>query len=113
MNNRELIEQVVTAFDANDVNAVLDHLSDDIAWEMLGDKTIHGKEAIREVFGAGVKTINSSVRHMLLDGDHAAVTGEVKCQAPDGTVFEMYYCDVYEISDGKVSRMITYPIVKK
>lgn len=114
MKNRELIEQVIAAFDANDITAILHYLSDDIEWEMLGDKTIRGKDAIRAIFsGGGVKTVASTVRHMILDGDRAAVTGEVKCQAPDGALFEMYYCDIYEISNDKISRMITYPIDKK
>jgi ketosteroid isomerase-like protein len=98
MNNRKVIEDVIAAFDANDVAAILNNMTDDVEWEMLGDATMSGKEAIRQ---------------MIIEGDQAAVTGEVKCEGPNGTLMDMYYCDIYELTDGKVSRMISYPINKK
>jgi len=114
MNNRKVIEDIVAAFDANDVDAILNNMTDDIEWEMLGDATMSGKDAIRQMFtGAETKMISSTKRHMIIEGDQAAVTGEVKCEGPNGTLMDMYYCDIYELTDGKVSRMISYPINKK
>ena len=57
--------------------------------------------------------LSSTKNHRIVDGDYAAVDGEVKCRAEDGKIIEMFYCDVYEPQNGKIKKMITYTVQKK
>jgi uncharacterized protein (TIGR02246 family) len=115
MDNREVVAAVVQAFNDNDTEAILQHMTDDVEWYILGDSVMTGKENIRTFFKSNpeIKVINCTQDHFLVDGDVASVSGEVECHSPDGKIVNMYYCDIYELAGSKVKKMITYGINKK
>jgi ketosteroid isomerase-like protein len=115
MTNKETIEKVIKAFENNDVAGILAQLTDDAEWQMLGDKTIKGKDAWRAFFAAHpeMTMVSSTTNHIIIDGDNAAVDGEVSCKDKDGKQFDMYYCDLYELQNAKVKKMVTYSVNKK
>ncbi|WP_350340154.1 nuclear transport factor 2 family protein [Paraflavitalea speifideaquila] len=57
--------------------------------------------------------VSSTKEHIIVDGDQVAVNGEVTCKGNDGKVFDMYYCDVYELNKGLIKNMTSYIITKK
>ncbi len=115
MTNKQTIENVIKAFEENNVEGILEQLTDDAEWHMLNDQTIKGKDAWRTFFGQHpeMTMVSSTTNHIIIDGDQAAVDGEVKCKDKDGNLFDMYYCDLYELRDAKVKKMVTYSINKK
>ena len=114
MENRQIIEVITKAFNDDDDETILKYMADDVEWHMLGDDVISGKENISLFFSKNpeIKVITCTQDHFLIDGDQASVSGEVQCQNQDGKVFDMYYCDIYELLDGKVKKMITYGVKK-
>lgn len=48
MSNREIITQVIAAFDNNDAETILTHMTDDVTWIMPGYETVSGKEAVKK-----------------------------------------------------------------
>ena len=38
MDNKTIIQEVINAFDSNDVTTLLNHVTDDIVWEMRDNK---------------------------------------------------------------------------
>ena len=114
MENRQIIEIITKAFNDDDDETILKYMADDVEWHMLGDDVISGKENISLFFSKNpeIKVITCTQDHFLIDGDQASVSGEVQCQNQDGKVFDMYYCDIYELLDGKVKKMITYGVKK-
>lgn len=113
MNNREIIEKVVAAFDDNDSEAILSYMTADIEWHMIGDEVISGKEAMKATFNMDMKMISSTKKHFIADGDQVMVDGEVVCGNEKGEQIEMYYCDIYELENGKVRKMYSYVINNK
>ncbi|MES2276504.1 MAG: nuclear transport factor 2 family protein [Bacteroidota bacterium] len=115
MDNKKVIAAIVQAFNDNDNEAILQYMTDDIEWHMLGDCILAGKQNIRDFFknNPEVKVLNCTQDHFLVDGDVASVSGEIQCHNPSGKDFNMYYCDIYELTGGKVKKMITYGINKK
>ena len=115
MNNKETIQQVIDAFDNNDVDSILDLVTDDVEWHMLGDQVISGKDKLREFFSknAGMKLLSSTKDHIIIEGDRAAVDGHVQCAGKNGEMADMYYCDVYELEKGKVKKIVSYTINKR
>lgn len=115
MSNKETIEKVIKAFENNDVEDILTQLTDDAEWQMLGDKTIKGKDNWRAFFAEHpeMTMVSSTTNHIIIDGDTAAVDGEVQCKDKDGNLFDMYYCDLYELQNTQVKKMITYSVNKK
>jgi len=115
MNNREVIEAVIKAFDKKDTPALLEYFTDNIEWNMLGDQVTKGKEAIRQMFAADHSSdmVGSTVSHLVVDGDTAVADGEVTMKNKDGNTSTYHYCDLYELVDGKVNKMVTYMVPKK
>jgi ketosteroid isomerase-like protein len=114
MENRQIIEIITKAFNDNDDETILKYMADDVEWHILGDDVISGKENVGHFFSMNpeIKMITCTQDHFLIDGDVASVSGEVQCQNRDGKVFDMYYCDIYELLDSKVKKMITYGVKK-
>lgn len=117
MTTKEIVLQVIDAFDNNDVEKILSFFADDIVWTMTGtDITImNGKAEIEKFFGGmeDVKMVSSTRDHVIVEESTAAVDGLVKCQGKEGKEFEMYYADFYELADGKVKKLSSYVIDKK
>jgi ketosteroid isomerase-like protein len=115
MNNKEIIQNVIDAFDSNDVDGILDLLTDDVEWHMLGDQVISGKDELKEYFSknAGMKLLSSTKDHIIIEGDRAAVDGNVQCAGKNGETMDMYYCDVYELEKGKVKKIVSYTVNKR
>jgi len=114
MNNRQVIEAITKAFNDNDDEAIVSHMTDDVEWHLMGSNVMVGKQTIADFFknNPQIKVINCTQDHFLVDGDQASVSGEIECRSNNGNIFKMYYCDIYELLNGKVKKMVTYGISK-
>ncbi|WP_276483009.1 nuclear transport factor 2 family protein [Paraflavitalea pollutisoli] len=116
MDNKQILNGFLGAFDRNDTEAILSYVTDDMHWDMIGDMTIDGKDALRKFFtdNADMKLVRSTRTHFILQGEEAAITGEVLCRNDKtGKEYHMDYCDVYQMENGKIKKMVTYNIDKK
>ena len=114
MSNQEIIKAVVHAFAVSDNETILSHVTDDFQWLMLGSSTISGKEGLRKFFDANpqMKILSITEDNFIFDGDIAVVNGEVTCGSPDA-IYNMFYCDIYELENSKIKKMTTYTVQKK
>ncbi len=114
MSTKDIINSIIESFESNDVESVLNQMTDDVEWQMIGDKTISGKDEMRKFFAdnGDMKMISSTKNHTIIDGDHVAVDGEVQC-SKNGEVTDMYYCDIYQLENEQVKKMISYIVNKK
>jgi ketosteroid isomerase-like protein len=115
MENRAIIVELVEAFDKSESEKILSYLTEDFQWHMLGDFVILGKENMSKFLKdhSDMVILACTKDHILVDGDRVAVDGEVQCTGKDKAVFDMYYCDIYELEKGKVNKMISYVVNKK
>ncbi|MDF2187953.1 nuclear transport factor 2 family protein [Paraflavitalea sp. CAU 1676] len=116
MDNRKIITEFLDAFDKNDLEGILSHIAEDASWDILNDQKIVGKEALRKFFydNQNMKVVSATREHFIVDGDRASVGGEAICKNMDsGDEYDMYYCDVYGLKNGKINNMVTYTINKK
>lgn len=106
---KQFIADFNRAFAEADVEFVLDHVSDDIVWEMVGDKEVNGKTAMREVMEAMMASKASSMilRSVITHGREAASNGEF--HYPGGG--KIAFCDVYRFTKttgNMVNRITSY-----
>ena len=75
---REFIKDFNLAFFQGNTEFILNHVSDDITWEIFGDKTIQGKaDFSKEIQAmAGYPADELSVHHIITHGKEAACNGE-------------------------------------
>lgn len=103
------------AFIKNDLAKILESLTDDVRWNMVGSKVVEGKEAIKEFIlpmmeSKGTElTINSIITH----GKTAAVDGVMAFE--DGS--RIAFCDIYTFSghddNAKIKEMTSYIVELK
>jgi ketosteroid isomerase-like protein len=114
-SNREVIVEFNIAFDKANSEDIAKYVSDDFEWHLLGDSVVKGKENLLKFFAEhpDMKIITVSKDYIIVDGDTASVAGEVECTDGSGQIYDMYYCDVYELADGLITKMISYTVNKK
>lgn len=114
-SNREIIIEFNKAFDQGRNDDIVKFVSEDFEWHMLGESIIKGKENLLKFFTThpDMKVIDVTKDHIIVDKDTASVAGEVKCTDKTGQIYDMYYCDVYELAEGLITKMISYTVNKK
>ena len=108
--NKKTVERYMKAFGKTDHEQILSCLTDDVEWEIPGGFHVRGKEAfdgqIENDAFVGNPTI--TVTRLTEENDVVVAEGTVRTQRKDGTTMNLAYCDVFEMSDGKIRRLISY-----
>lgn len=115
MDNRKILQQFLDVFNKNDIEGILGHMTDDVQWTILEDRQLTGKEAVRKFLYdyKDIQVASATRDHFIVEGDHASVGGEAVCRnVKSGEEFDMYYCDVYQLQNGKIRNMVTYIVIK-
>ena len=112
----ELLEEIVAAFNAKDVEAIVGHFEDD--GEMLlaaGPDNfglrLKGKEALREGLSqrfAAVPDIQWGEGSSWIAGDRAVSEWRVTGTLPDGNKLDCLGCDLWLFKSGKIVKKDTY-----
>lgn len=111
--NRRTIERYIAGFNASDHAAILDCLTDDVVWEMPGAFRLVGKQAFDgeienpAFMGRPVVTVT----RMVEEGDVVVAEGVVRGRRSDGVAFGASFCDVFEMRDGRIARLVGYLVV--
>jgi ketosteroid isomerase-like protein len=90
-------------------------MAENIQWFMPAEGMTYDKEGIKKMFTEHpMKIVSITKDNFIVEGNSASVNGEVTCRdVKTGKEYNMYYCDVYELTDGKVSKMVSYTVEKK
>jgi len=106
-----LIQELTIALTKGDLRSVLDRVTDDIRWSLVGDRLIHGKAPF---IAALQDKKNDQALELILDhvathGRAGAVDGRIRFKNKNTQGF----CHVYEFSNAKgdaVNEIISYVI---
>lgn len=112
--NQELLEEINKAFARNDSDFIIEHVTDTIRWEIVGDQTVEGKEAFAKTLKEmeAEEPMELTIHHIITHGKSASVNGEMKTAG--GEVYA--FCDVYKFSgfkNPKITEMTSYAISVK
>ena len=115
MTNKEIIRKINEGFNSGNEEAILEHLADDIKWDMPDGFSLVGKEAFRKEASNAfvIDPPRIKVLTELEDGDYVAVEGTVEATKREGGIFSANFFDIYRIENGKVKEMRSYVIEKK
>ncbi|MDN3594158.1 nuclear transport factor 2 family protein [Zunongwangia endophytica] len=110
----ELLIDFNKAFASGNDQFMLDHVTDDFHWIMIGKKEVKGKENFS-------KTLKEMQDHttddlefvdVIIHGNKGCVNGNMKIKTPNGAALSFSFCDVYEFNsdENKIQKMTTYVI---
>ncbi len=102
----EFLKKINIAFAQGDADFLLERVTDQISWEIIGDKKIEGKEQ----FARELEAMNATApTELILDqvlthGKLGAANGSIKM--PDGS--EYAFSDFYEFRGTKLRKITSY-----
>lgn len=108
---KELLKQVNIAFAKGNLDFLVEHTTDEITWNIIGNKTIEGKENFTENLKKmrAEKVAELQFDQILTHGKAGAVNGIMKMQNGKNYAFS----DFYEFSGakgGKIKSITSYVI---
>jgi len=115
----EFLRKFNDAFATNDIDYIVNQLTDDVVWDMVGDQKIIGKEKAREAMeqmgSDSMKVLNMHIDKCITHGREAAVNGTMK-MLDKGNEISFGFCDVYTFSgfkNAKIKAMTSYVVPLK
>jgi ketosteroid isomerase-like protein len=108
--NQTTVAAYMEGFRTTDREGILACLTDDVEWVVPGAFHAKGKTAfathiVDEGFtGHPVITVD----RYLEGGDVVIAEGSVRAQRTDGVVLDLAMCDVFDMRNGKIRRLISY-----
>ncbi|WP_162342407.1 nuclear transport factor 2 family protein [Cyclobacterium salsum] len=108
-NKQDFLRKMNEAFANSDVDFILNAVTEDIHWTIVGDKIIQGKEqfarSLQEM--ASPEPMKLEIRHLITHGKEAVVEGSMI--TPDGKTYS--FCDIYRFNgfkNAQIKEMTSY-----
>lgn len=104
--NKAILLEGNAAIAEGDNEGFLSHCTDDTEWTFVGDRTLKGKEAVRQYMAtAYVEPPKFTVEHLIAEGDFLTVVGEITLKDEDGNWVNHSYCDVWRFRGDKIAEL--------
>jgi uncharacterized protein len=109
-HNKRTVETYMEGFRNTDRSQILSSLTDDVEWDIPGVFRVQGKDEFNEhiVDDGFVDRPAITVTRLTEENDVVVAEGFVRTQRTDGAVVNLAFCDVFEMQDGKIRRLISY-----
>jgi ketosteroid isomerase-like protein/catechol 2,3-dioxygenase-like lactoylglutathione lyase family enzyme len=108
--NRQTVARYLDGFRRTDRAVILSCLTDDVEWEIPGMFHARGKdEFAKHIVDEGFAEKPAiTVTRMVEANDVVVAEGQVRGSRTDGTAFGVVFCDVFEMHEGKIRRLVSY-----
>ena len=109
--NKEIFKKADAAFAKGSVEGFLSFCADDVAWTMVGDRTVKGKNAIRQWMASmDMDAPKFTVHNVIAEGDLLTSNGDMTMKDKQGKVVPYSYCDIYRFRDGQIVELTSFVI---
>jgi ketosteroid isomerase-like protein len=110
-NNKAILEKANAAITDGDNEGFLSFCTEETAWTFVGDKTLQGKEAVRQWMAtAYAEPPKFIVENLIAEGDFVTAIGKISMKDKDGKTADYLYCDVWRFRDGKMDELKAFVI---
>lgn len=93
------LTQLNNAFVNSNSSYILEHVTEDIRWTIIGDQVIEGKDAFEKVI-RDMETdepFNVQIDHIITQGNTAVVNGSITSANPTEEEKVYAFCDIYQL----------------
>lgn len=109
--NKETLEKANAAILRGDNEGFLEFCTEDTEWNFVGDRTIQGKQAVREWMKTAYKNPpRFKVDNLIATDDFVVALGVIAVASEDGTEVWHKYCDVWRFREGKMAELKAFVI---
>ncbi len=111
LNNKEILEKANAAITQGDHEGFLSFCTDDTQWTFVGDKTLQGKQAVREYMAtAYLEPPKFMVENLVAEGEYVTAIGTISMKNENGMMIDYTYCDVWKFRNGKMAELKAFVI---
>ena len=102
-------------FRATDRELILSCLTEDVAWRIPGMFEVRGKaEFANHIVDEGfVGKPVITVTRLTEENDVVIAEGSVRAPREDGDILDLAFCDVFEMRDARIARLVSYLVPAK
>jgi uncharacterized protein (TIGR02246 family) len=109
--NKAVLQKANEAITRGDYEGFLAFCTEDTEWVFVGDRTLKGKEAVRQwMAGAYQEPPRFNVHRMIGEGDFVTAIGEITMKDGEGKPAHHSYCDVWRFHDGRMAELHAFVI---
>lgn len=109
--NKAILKKGNAAIAAGDNEGFLSFCADDTEWTFVGDRTLKGKEAVRQWMETTyVEPPIVTVTNLIAEGDFLTALGEVTMKDKDRKPAQYSYCDVWRFREDKIIELRAFVI---
>jgi uncharacterized protein len=109
--NKAILEEGNAAIAEGNNEGLLSFCADDTEWTFVGDKTLKGKEAVRQYMAATyIEPPKFTVTNLIAEGDLVTALGDITLKDADGQAVHHSYCDVWRFHGGKIVELTAFVI---
>ena len=110
-DNKAILQKANAAIIEGDNEGFLAFCTDDTEWAFVGDKTLRGKEAVRQWMATTYREPPKfRVANLIAEGDFLTALGTITMKDEDGVEAIYSYCDVWRFRDGKIVELKAFVI---
>lgn len=110
-NNKIILEKANAALTEGDNEGFLSFCTEDTAWTFVGDKTLQGKEAVRQWMAIEyAEPPKFMVENLISGGDFVTALGKISLKDKAGKIAHYSYCDVWRFHNGKMAELKAFVI---
>lgn len=109
--NKEILEGANAAISEGNNEGFLSFCADDIEWTFVGDKTLKGKEAVRQWMAKTyIEPPKFMVANLIAEDDFVTALGDITMKDENGKAAHYSYCDVWRFRGGKIVELRAFVI---
>jgi uncharacterized protein len=112
VNHKAIVAKVNAAFAEGSTEGFLACCAEDVAWTMVGDTTVQGKDAIRQWMASmgPMEPPQLTVHNVIAEGDFVTAYGDMTMQDKDGKLVPYAYCDIYRFRGDTIVELRAFVI---
>jgi len=109
---RRILDRYMNGFRAGDHEAILDCLTDDVTWEIVGHAQSFGRPEFDALIDgpAGTSLPRLTVEHTVEEGDITVVLGTGEFDGPDGALHSFRFADAFTFRGDLISGLVSYVV---
>jgi uncharacterized protein len=109
--NKAILEKGNAAIAEGNNEGLLSFCADDTEWTFVGDKTLKGKEAVRQYMAMTyIEPPKFTVTNLIAEGDFVTALGDITLKDEDGKAVHHSYCDVWHFRGDKIVELRAFVI---
>jgi uncharacterized protein (TIGR02246 family) len=110
-NNKTVLQKANEAIKTGDNEGFLSYCTDDTEWTFVGERTLKGKEAVRQYMATTyLEPPEFEVDTFIAEGNFVVAVGTIRLKDEEGEELSYRYADVWRFNDGKMAELRAFVV---